>query len=98
MNLFFNLVSPFIDPVTRNKMKFNPSVVKDGIFAPDNVMKDSFGGDVSFVYDHDKYWPALVQMSEERSKNWRERWRTLGGTVGVKELDYKTSAEKLPSS
>jgi len=89
LNAFYKLITPFIDPITRTKMKFNPQVVADGIFAPDMVMSESWGGDCDFVYEHDKYWPAFVAMCEERRKGWMETWRELGGTVGLKEWDYK---------
>jgi hypothetical protein len=60
LNAFFKLITPFVDPVTRNKMKFNPQIIQDGIFSPDMVMTRWWGGDCSFEYDHDKYFPALV--------------------------------------
>ncbi|KAK0223308.1 CRAL/TRIO domain-containing protein [Armillaria fumosa] len=102
VNAFFKLVSPFIDPITREKMKFNPGVVKDGIVAADNVMKDHWGGDCEFVYEHEKYWPAIDVMCKERKKKFLEKWRQLGGTMGIKEIDYKVEIdlvnEKIPAT
>lgn len=72
-------------------MKFNPKVVEDGIFAADMVMKE-WGGKCDFVYQHDKYWPMLDKMCENNRMGWMEKWRTLGGKVGVKEWDYKGEA------
>lgn len=86
---FFKLITPFIDPVTRNKMKFNPQVVQDEIFAPEMVMSEWWGGSCNFEYDHAKYWPALVEMCDQRSNLFMERWRKMGGAVGLKEWDYK---------
>jgi hypothetical protein len=60
LNTFFKLITPFVDPVTRNKMKFNPQVIEDGIFSPDMVMAQWWGGSYKFEYEHDKYWPALI--------------------------------------
>ncbi|KAJ6609259.1 CRAL-TRIO domain-containing protein [Mycena sp. CBHHK59/15] len=90
LNAFFKVITPFVDPVTRNKMKFNPQVIKDGIFAPDMVMAEWWGGECKFEYEHDQYWPALVAMCNEREKRHMEAWQTLGGKVGLKEFDYKT--------
>lgn len=102
VNAFFKLVSPFIDPITREKMKFNPDVVKDGIVAADNVMKDHWGGDCEFIYEHEKYWPAIDAMCKERKKKFLEKWRQLGGTIGIKETDYKAETdlvnEKIPAT
>jgi hypothetical protein len=73
-------------------MKFNPEVLKEGIFTPDMVMKEWWGGDVDFVYEHDKYWPGLVSMCEARKRAQFEMWKKLGGTVGLKEADFKSTA------
>ncbi|KAF8071928.1 CRAL-TRIO domain-containing protein [Lyophyllum atratum] len=92
LNAFYKLINPFIDPVSREKMKFNPQVVKDNIFTGDMVMAEWWGGDRDFEYCHDKYWPALVGMCESRRQNWLDKWKALGGKVGVKEWDYKGGA------
>ncbi|KAF9496708.1 CRAL/TRIO domain-containing protein [Pleurotus eryngii] len=97
VNAFFKLISPFIDPVTRAKMKFNSSVLDEGIFTPDMLMKEWWGGDVDFEYEHEKYWPALVSQCKENEQKWTARWKSLGGVVGVREWDYKTRNDS-PSS
>jgi hypothetical protein len=94
LNAFYKLITPLIDPITRAKMKFNPHVVADGIFASDMAMSE-WGGNCRFVYEHEKYWPALVEMCEERKKGWMETWKSLGGTVGLKEWDYKGGVTDL---
>ncbi|KAJ7285060.1 CRAL-TRIO domain-containing protein, partial [Mycena rebaudengoi] len=84
LNAFFKLITPFVDPITRNKMKFNPQIIQDGIFSPEMVMSQWWGGECKFEYEHDKYWPAFVAMCNERSKMWMETWKKMGGTVGLK--------------
>ncbi|KAF8656203.1 hypothetical protein AX16_002639 [Volvariella volvacea WC 439] len=98
LNAFYKLISPFIDPITRQKMRFNPNVVKDGVFSPDQVMSLWWGGNQNFEYDHAKYWPALVQLTESRTKAWFEKWKELGGTVGIKEWDYKGGSSAVIDS
>ncbi|KAJ7707632.1 CRAL/TRIO domain-containing protein [Mycena rosella] len=90
LNAFFKLITPFVDPVTRNKMKFNPQVIQDKIFSEEQVMKEWWGGACNFAYEHDKYWPALISLCEERTKTWTATWHKMGGKVGLKESDYKT--------
>ncbi|KAG5353521.1 hypothetical protein C0989_005968 [Termitomyces sp. Mn162] len=90
LNAFYKLINPFIDPVSRDKMKFNPRVIEDKLFTGDMVMSEWWGGDCDFEYVHDKYWPTLVSICESRRKVWLEKWRTLGGTVGLKEWEYKS--------
>lgn len=85
---------PFVDPITRAKIKFNPEVIKEGIFNPDMVM-NTWGGAIDFVYEHEKYWPAFVSMCEQRRAAWLEKWKALGGTIGIKEWDYKDGADEV---
>lgn len=89
VNFFFKLILPFVDPITRNKLKFNPSVFDDELLTKDMAFTQHWGGECDFVWDHEKYWPALVEMCESRRKEQMERWRTLGGKVGIKEWDVK---------
>jgi len=89
VNAFFKLITPFIDPVTREKLKFNPQIIKDGLFTPDMVMKEWWGGDQDFEYIHEQYWAALTGLCDDRVKTWKKNWRELGAKVGVSEWDYK---------
>ncbi|ESK94659.1 cral trio domain protein [Moniliophthora roreri MCA 2997] len=89
VNLFFKLITPFIDPVTVEKMKFNPNPVKDGLFSPDMIMKEWWGGNQDFKYEHEKYWPKLIEICEARRTKWLDNWRKLGGTIGISESSYK---------
>jgi hypothetical protein len=91
IHAFFKIVSPFIDPITRNKMKFNPKPVEDGLFTADELFKDGgWGGSRDFVWDHEKYWKPFVQMCAEIRAKQTARWRKLGARVGCDEWDYKS--------
>ena len=83
------MINPFIDPVTREKLKFNPECVKEGHFESDMLIKENWGGDRTVEYVHEKFWPAWLKLTEERREKHKERWRKLGGKIGVKEWDYK---------
>jgi len=90
IHVFLRMVSPFIDPVTRNKMKFNPKPVQDGFFAADELFKEGgWGGSRDFVWDHEKYWGAFLRMCDEIKEGQMVRWRELGARVGCDERDYK---------
>ncbi|KAH6913447.1 CRAL/TRIO domain-containing protein [Coprinopsis sp. MPI-PUGE-AT-0042] len=89
VNAFFKLVSPFIDPVTRNKLKFNPKAVEDGLMDKDMVMKEWWGGDRDFEHVHEKYWPEMVKNCENNVAKWTTKWKALGGTIGISEWAYK---------
>ena len=88
VNAFFKLITPFIDPLTRPKLRFNPDCLSEGLFAPDQLISE-WRGDAKVVYEHDKYWGALVRMCAERREKMWEQWRVLGGKIGVREWDVK---------
>jgi hypothetical protein len=92
LNTFFKLISPFIDPLTRTKLLFNPRVVDDGHFAASQVT-EAWGGERHFQWNHEEYWPALVKICEEQKSAWIVRWKELGGTVGIREYDYKRTVD-----
>lgn len=87
---FFKLITPFIDPVTREKMKFNEDLRQH---VPPNHLMKSVGGDVEFRYDHASYWPALNQLAEQRQQAYRARWIQGGKRVGEDE-NYLKGADK----
>ena len=64
------------------------------------LVKENWGGDRTVEYVHEKFWPALLKMTGERREKYKERWRKLGGKIGVKEWDYKTEipAEEVEKS
>ncbi|KAL0065105.1 Phosphatidylinositol transfer protein (PITP) [Marasmius tenuissimus] len=89
VTVFFKLITPFLDAVTAQKMKFNPDLKKEGLFQPNMVMKE-WGGEQDFEYKHEVYWPKLAEICDQRRKTWMENWRKLGGRVGIREVDYKS--------
>ncbi|KIP08246.1 hypothetical protein PHLGIDRAFT_23659 [Phlebiopsis gigantea 11061_1 CR5-6] len=100
LNAFYKLITPLVDPVTRDKMRFNPKAVQDGLFARDAVWRE-FGGAVEFQYEHKTYWPAFVQLAEERRARMMERWRELGARIGLREWEMKdgrTEAKDAPEA
>jgi hypothetical protein len=89
---FFKLITPFIDPNTRQKLKFNEDLRQH--VPPSQLMK-AVGGDVEFRYDHAIYWPSLNQLAEQRRVAYRERWVRGGKQVG--ELENYLKGENTPS-
>jgi len=87
VTIFMRAIMPFVDPVTRPKIKLNPKVIEDGIFEPNEVFAKSWGGAIHFEYEHEKYWPSLVGMCDARRAEQMRRWKELGGTVGIKEWE-----------
>ncbi|KAF8604267.1 CRAL/TRIO domain-containing protein [Ceratobasidium sp. AG-I] len=91
VNLFFKAIMPFVDPITRAKVKFNPSIIKDGLFEQSQAMRE-WGGDLDFVYEHEKSWPAMVELCASLRAERKVRWQKLGAAVGLSEWDIKGGA------
>lgn len=79
---FYKLITPFIDPLTREKLKFNEDV---RLYVPPEQLWDEFKGDVDFDYDHDVYWPTLMKLCEERQSAQKTRWEKAGKNYGESE-------------
>ena len=80
---FWNAIYPFIDPVTKGKCKFDEAI-KDEV--PNEQLASDFGGLLDFPYEHDKYWPQLVELSRKRREEQLERFRTLcNSEIGASE-------------
>jgi len=80
---FLKLVSPFIDPVTKTKMRYNEPLTQH---VPASQLMKNAGGEVDFEYDHSVYWPALDELAAERRAARKERWHAAGKLVGESEV------------
>ncbi|KAL8712076.1 MAG: hypothetical protein Q9220_003509 [cf. Caloplaca sp. 1 TL-2023] len=80
---FFKLINPFIDPATREKLKFDQDLRQ---FVPAAQLLKTFGGDVDFVYEHETYWPALNKLAEQKRERMMERWIRNGRRLGESEF------------
>ncbi|KAJ5101903.1 hypothetical protein NUU61_004125 [Penicillium alfredii] len=89
---FFKLITPFIDPQTRQKLKFNEDLRQH---VPASHLMKSVGGDVEFRYDHATYWLALNQLADQRRAAYHERWVQGGKQIG--EFENYLKGEDIPS-
>jgi hypothetical protein len=83
VNGFFKLITPFIDPLTRQKLKFNDDMRQH---VPPQQLWNEFHGDMKFEYEHAVYWPALLKLSKERYSEHYERWVKAGKHYGESEI------------
>lgn len=79
---FLKLINPFIDPATREKIKYDQDLRQ---FVPPSQLLQTYGGDVNFVYEHDVYWPALNELARKKKAAMTERWVEAGKKVGESE-------------
>ncbi|TVY86744.1 CRAL-TRIO domain-containing protein [Lachnellula willkommii] len=80
---FFKLITPFIDPLTKEKLKFNDNMRQH---VPPQQLWKEFQGDLDFEYDHEVYWPALIKLCEEKHSEQRARWVKAGKHYGESEM------------
>ena len=80
---FLKLVNPFIDPVTKSKIKSNEPLPEH---VPTSQLMKASGGEVDFKYDHSVYWPALEKLTTERRQQRIERWEKGGKLIGESEI------------
>jgi hypothetical protein len=88
---FLKIITPFIDPVTVQKLKFNEDLRKH---VPPAQLLKSVGGDVEFEYDHASYWPALTKLTQRHQKAYRDRWAKAGKKIGESELYLRGGTDK----
>ena len=58
LSFFYKGIAPFLDPVTRDKMRFNPDLFE---LVPREQLDADFGGDYQFEFDHEVYWNQLIE-------------------------------------
>lgn len=49
---------------------------------PSSQLWKDYGGDADFEYEHDKYWPALNKMCQNRREAYKQRWVEAGSRIG----------------
>lgn len=86
MWLFFKIITPFIDPNTREKLKFNENLKE---YVPPSQLYSLFGGDCEFEYDHQIFWPAYLSLAKERRDKYFSNWKVAGGGIGQSEWDLR---------
>ncbi|KAI8622979.1 CRAL-TRIO domain-containing protein [Xylariaceae sp. FL1651] len=87
---FFKLITPFIDPLTKEKIKFNEDMTQ---YVPSGqLLREYKGGELQFEYDHSVYWPALQKLCSERRAERLQRWEAGGRQIGESE-DYLKGLE-----
>ncbi|KAJ3821702.1 CRAL TRIO domain-containing protein [Lentinula raphanica] len=58
LNFFYKGISPFLDPVTRDKMRFNPDLLE---LIPSSQLEAEFGGEYEYEFDHEQYWQQIIE-------------------------------------
>ncbi|KAF8336292.1 CRAL/TRIO domain-containing protein [Cantharellus anzutake] len=89
LNFFFKGISPFLDPVTRDKQKFNPNLLD--LFPANQLDASLPGGEYQYEYDHEIYWSMLCKRCGVRPDGSRCEPSTIEGP----EIEVVTSSPML---
>lgn len=81
---FFKIIKPLLDPVTKEKLKFNEDM--KAYVPAEQLTTDFSAGELKFEYDHSVYWPALVKLCDQRQEEQKKRWVQGGSLIGESEL------------
>lgn len=66
LSFFYKGIAPFLDPVTREKMRFNPDLFE---LVPREQLDADFGGDYEYEFDHEAYWNQLIKYVKMRLRS-----------------------------
>ncbi|KAL5494780.1 hypothetical protein ACEPAI_242 [Sanghuangporus weigelae] len=55
---FYKGISPFLDPVTRDKIRFNPDLLE---LIPVEQLDADFGGEFEYEFEPESYWSQIVE-------------------------------------
>ncbi|TFK56431.1 CRAL/TRIO domain-containing protein [Heliocybe sulcata] len=58
LNFFYKGISPFLDPVTRDKIKFNPNLLE---LIPKDQLYTEFGGTFEYEFEFERYWEQICE-------------------------------------
>ncbi|ORY02110.1 CRAL/TRIO domain-containing protein [Basidiobolus meristosporus CBS 931.73] len=65
-SMFFNMVQPFLDKVTKEKIKFVKKKMADSsspfAIIPADLLETTYGGNLPFDYDHDQYYQRTKEL------------------------------------
>ncbi|ODV80382.1 uncharacterized protein CANTADRAFT_25970 [Suhomyces tanzawaensis NRRL Y-17324] len=89
---FLKMIHPFIDPLTREKIIYDVPFTNH---VPKQQLDKDFGGTVNFEYNHSKYLPELIAMSQGKKEKYMERFVKFGSKVGLSEVDLRGEGEEL---
>ena len=106
VSTFYKLITPFVDPLTREKLVFPSAKEKKGgengeaeitNYVPKEQLEKEVGGACDFEYRHAVYWPALVELCKCKREDYEARWRERGARIGDGEVFLRGGSEQVDS-
>ncbi|KAH8825197.1 CRAL-TRIO domain-containing protein [Flagelloscypha sp. PMI_526] len=95
LSFFYKGISPFLDPVTRDKMRFNPDLLE---LVPASQLDAEFGGEYEFEHHHETYWNQVVSTTDSGNSAAEASANSSSTSSRPESLAAKDVAEKLSES
>ncbi|KAH8110589.1 CRAL/TRIO domain-containing protein [Phellopilus nigrolimitatus] len=83
---FYNGIAPFMDPVTRDKIRFNPDLLD---LIPAEQLDADFGGEFEYEFEPESYWSQITEHCGIAPDGTR--------VDKAEAAEAKTKSEELPS-
>jgi len=80
LSFFYKGIAPFLDPVTREKMRFNPDLFE---LVPREQLDADFGGEYEYEFDHEAYWNQLIEACDIAPDGTRVATKTKEPDSGI---------------
>ncbi|KAL0068462.1 hypothetical protein AAF712_004540 [Marasmius tenuissimus] len=102
LNFFYKGISPFLDPVTRDKMRFNPDLLE---LVPKSQLEAEFGGDHHYEFNHEDYWKQIIEacgIAEDGTRIGEELGPSNtpaanSPTASIVSLEHDNEQDELPA-
>ncbi|CAL1694857.1 unnamed protein product [Somion occarium] len=91
LNFFYKGISPFLDPVTRDKIRFNPDLLD---LIPKEQLVSDLGGDHDFEFHHESYWQQVLEICNIAPDGTRAQVQTT--TVSMSKVSQESLLEGIP--
>ncbi|KAL5519430.1 hypothetical protein ACEPAH_1113 [Sanghuangporus vaninii] len=91
---FYKGIAPFLDPVTRDKIRFNPDLLE---LIPAEQLDADFGGEFEYEFEPESYWSQIVDYCGITPDGTRVHQPTSSKTSGSDEADSKAQEKRVSS-
>lgn len=95
---FYKGISPFMDPITRDKIRFNPDLLE---LIPAEQLDAAFGGQFEYEFEPVSYWEQVVKLcriAEDGTRVTVEQHAELHDTGVGKPVTSESSSETAISA
>jgi len=93
LNFFYKGISPFLDPITRDKIRFNPDLSD---LIPLEQLDADLGGKYEFEFNHEEYWKQLISACGIAPDGTRVKKEEIvtESAIDSEKADLETDAER----